>query len=129
MSDSVKKGKSPEKQKQAGNHNPTEETKDMVVRMSAMGATKVSIARRLKIDPKTLNTNYHEELTTKLDYVMAVATDNIVDKVMDGDLECSQFVLTHKGGWSKTHRVETNVEVPLIKRKVLKQDGTIGDSE
>jgi hypothetical protein len=95
---------------------PTDEERELVQRMSAVGITQESIARVLRdgIDVKTLRKHFRNELDTALIHANAAVSGALYTKALTGD---TQSIIW----WEKTRqgRKATNVTEVIANKPVV----------
>lgn len=80
-------------------HEPTQEQRDMVSRMSAMGVVHADIAKSLGINHKTLSKHYSSELHNgRVDANNKIA-GTLFQKAQEGDTAAMIFWLKTRARW------------------------------
>lgn len=92
-------------------HEPTEETREWVERMSAAGIQQENIARALGIHRETLAIHYREQLDGAADRANTQVARTLFAKATDPDMSgpsvtAAIFWLKTRGGWKETDRHE-----------------------
>lgn len=80
-------------------HQPTQENRDMVSKMSCYGITQDVIAKCVGIHEETLRIHYREELDTAKAKCIADVGDRLMDKIRNGDGPSIMFYLKTQGKW------------------------------
>lgn len=81
-------------------HIPTDDERDRVRDLAAMGFTQAQIARRIGITVKTLRARYRDELDEGYDSLHAELAQTAVGLARGGDKTMLIFVLKARFGWS-----------------------------
>ncbi len=87
---------------QGKKHEPTEELKSTVKRLSALGVTHEDIATRLKISADTLTKYYQDELNEgRIDANSAIA-GTLFQQAKNGNTAAAIFWLKTRARWKET---------------------------
>jgi hypothetical protein len=83
-------------------HVPTQDSKDLVKRLSALGVTYEDIALKLKINDDTLKKHYKEELDDgRIDANAAIA-GTLFQQAKKGNTAAAIFWLKTRARWKET---------------------------
>jgi hypothetical protein len=101
-------------------HQPTEQTRELVQTSSGLGLPHEMIGALLKIDPKTLRKHYREELDLGRAKTGSDIARTLYDKAMSGDVTSLIWWTKTQLRWSETVKQElTGADgVSLIPAKV-----------
>lgn len=114
-------------------HKPTDESRNKVQAMSAVGIPQADIARMLNIDVKTLRLHYRDELDCAAMQANAAVGGALYKAAMSGDVRAQIFWCKTRLRWRETNHVELTGEDggPLETKNVIEfvdpRDG--GDDE
>ncbi|MHB1910413.1 MAG: hypothetical protein ACYCQJ_16330 [Nitrososphaerales archaeon] len=89
------------KKRRPGKFIPTDEQREQVVGLKAVGATDERIAHILGISPDTLTKHFKIELECGLQEVLSRIATNLFRQALAGDVTASIFVLKTRAGWSE----------------------------
>jgi hypothetical protein len=87
----------------AKHHDPTEQTREIVMILAGNGTTQEVICRTLKISVRTLQKHYKAELELAKDMATATVTSKLWRLIQKEDLGAIKFWLCNRAGW-KTER-------------------------
>lgn len=95
-------------------HEPTDDSREYVGRMVAIGIDQESIAAILEIDAKTLRKHYRHELDHGKAIANAKVGTSLFQKATGGDTTAAIFWMKTRAGWRETQNVnQTNVDIDL----------------
>lgn len=80
-------------------HEPTEENRITVAKMSAYGMTQDVISKCIGVSEPTLRLYYREELDTAKAKCITEVADRLMDKIRNGDGPSIMFYLKTQGKW------------------------------
>lgn len=97
---------------QGKQHIPTEEQREEVERMKAIGMTNEEIAYVLKLTEKTLKKHYEDQLQYGKAKIKAKISGGVIKRAIAGDNACAFFYLKTQEGWREKHEIEQTIHTP-----------------
>ena len=97
-------------------HVPTDDTRDLVAELSALGFPQEVIARKLKLSRRDLARKYKEELSLGYDALHAELASTAVGLARNGDKTMLIFVLKTKFRWSERPAEDPGLGAEAIAR-------------
>lgn len=91
---------------QGKEHKPTQETRDLVKRLSALGCPRVDIGIKLKINTDTLAKYYQQELDDGRIDANSIIAGTLFNKAKSGDTAAAMFWAKTRMQWRETDRLE-----------------------
>lgn len=95
-------------------HKPNEELRELVALHATMGTSQETIAKIIKIDPKTLRKYYRDELDDSLAVANATVGGTLFNKAINGDTTAMIFWMKTQARWSEKTETENKTVVTQV---------------
>ena len=100
--------------KRGKNFIPTDQDRELVLGLRAIGATHQRIGQVLGISHDTLVRHFPHELEMGFDRLKAEIASTLFRKALDGDTTCLIFLAKTRLGWTERIEVQTQQECQVI---------------
>lgn len=103
-------------------HVPTDESRAKVKALYSIGVSKERIAKRLNIDPATLDSHYEKELEAALEDMNAELANNVYQRAFESE-KLAMYWLNKRAKWEEKPIDNTGAVVTLLEKLIPKQNG------
>ena len=93
---------------------PTDQQRELVLGLRAIGATHERIGEVLGVSHDTVIRHFSRELEIGFDQIRAKIASTLIQKALDGDTACLIFLAKTRLGWSEKIKIETENQPQMV---------------